>query len=80
MLNGYSGFMPASYATHASVAGRLPSGAAVDELGYLGATHLVVHGRRFGAEAIAQLNATGRVRLIAREGDDRLYAIERSTP
>jgi hypothetical protein len=52
----------------------------VDELGYLGATHLVVHGRRFGQSAMAQLDATGRVRLIATEGNDRLYAILRTTP
>lgn len=80
MMNGYSGFVPASYRLHAAVAGRLPSASAVQELGYLGATHLVVHGRALSAEAIAQLDATGRVRLLAREGDDRLYAIVRDTP
>ena len=80
MMNGYSGFVPASYLLHAAVAGRLPSAAAVQELGYLGATHIVAHGRALGDEAIAQLEATGRVRLLAREGDDRLYAIARDTP
>ncbi|HUU32443.1 MAG TPA: hypothetical protein VMW48_00200, partial [Vicinamibacterales bacterium] len=75
MMNGYSGFMPASYALHAAVARRLPSAAAVRELGYLGATHLIAHGAKLGAVPIAQLEATGAVRLLAREGDDRLYAI-----
>lgn len=80
MLNGYSGFTPASYAVHASVAGRLPSGAAIDELGYLDVTHLVVHGRQVGAEFIAALEATERLRLVAREGDDRLYALVHARP
>ncbi|MGE0816950.1 MAG: hypothetical protein AB7O28_19820 [Vicinamibacterales bacterium] len=80
MLNGYSGFMPASYALHAAVARRLPSASAVEELGILGATHLVVHGRLVGADAVAQLEATGRVRRLAVEGDDRLYAIVMPPP
>lgn len=76
MMNGYSGFTPGSYYLHAAVAARLPAASAVQELGYLGATHLVVHGGGgVTPEAVAQLESTGRVRLVAREGDDRLYAI-----
>ncbi len=75
MLNGYSGFTPASYFLHAAVAKRLPSASAVTELGLLGVTHLVLHGRNLGVEVVPQLEATGTVRLVAREGNDRLYAI-----
>ncbi len=75
MLNGYSGFIPASYFLHAAVAKRLPSQSAVRELALLGATHLVLHGRRLGPEVVSQLESTGTVRLLAREGDDRLYVI-----
>jgi hypothetical protein len=75
MFNGYSGFTPASYHLHSAVARRLPSASALDEFALLGATHLVVHGRTFGLEAVAQLDATGRARLIASEGDDRLYEL-----
>ena len=75
MLNGYSGFTPPSYHLHAAVAKRLPSASAVREMGLLGATHIVTHGRRLGPEVESQLEATGTVRLIAREGEDRLYAI-----
>lgn len=78
MLNGYSGFTPRTYAVHASVAGRLPTAEAIDELGYLDVTHLVVHGRLLGAEFITALESTGRLRLLAREGDDRLYALVRA--
>lgn len=78
MLNGYSGFTPGTYAVHASVAGRLPTAGAIDELGYLDVTHLVVHGRQAGAEFVTALEATGRLHLVAREGDDRLYALVRA--
>ncbi|MBP7778559.1 MAG: hypothetical protein KA371_15690 [Acidobacteria bacterium] len=75
MLNGYSGFTPASYFLHAAVAKRLPSASAVTEFGLLGVTHIVLHGRNLGVEVVPQLEATGTVRLVAREGNDRLYAI-----
>jgi hypothetical protein len=80
MLNGYSGFTPASYNLHAAIARRFPSAEAVREFGLLGATHLVVHGGRMAPEVITQLEASGRVRLLAREGDDRLYALAAETP
>ena len=49
MLNGYSGFTPASYYLHAAVAQRFPSAESLREFGLLGATHIVVHGARLGA-------------------------------
>ncbi|MGD9905696.1 MAG: hypothetical protein AB7U83_19665 [Vicinamibacterales bacterium] len=78
MLNGYSGFTPASYYLHAAVARRFPSAESLREFGYLGVTHLVVHGAALGDEVVDQLERTGGVRLIAREGDDRLYALQAS--
>jgi len=80
MLNGYSGFTPASYFIHAAVARRFPSAESVREFGYLGVTHLVVHAARLGDGVVAQLEATGAVRLVAREGDDRLYALTAAAP
>ncbi len=80
MLNGYSGFTPSSYFLHAAVARRFPSAESLREFGYLGATHIVVHGARLGATVIAQLESTGAVRLVAREGDDRLYALTGEAP
>jgi hypothetical protein len=80
MLNGYSGFTPASYFVHAAVAKRFPSAESLREFGYLGVTHIVVHGARLGNTAIAQLEATGLVRLLAREGDDRLYVLTPEAP
>ena len=80
LLNGYSGFTPSSYFLHAAVARRFPSAESLREFGYLGATHIVVHGARLGDAAIAQLESTGGVRLVAREGDDRLYALTPEAP
>ena len=80
MMNGYSGFTPASYYLHAAVARRFPSAESLREFGLLGATHAVVHGGRMAAEVIDQLEATGQVRLLAREGDDRLYALVPGAP
>jgi hypothetical protein len=77
LLNGYSGFTPASYFVHAAVARRFPSEDAVREFGYLGVTHIVVHGARLPPSAIEQLDRLAGVRLVAREGDDRLYALVR---
>jgi hypothetical protein len=75
LLNGYSGFTPASYHLHAAVARRFPSAESLREFAYLGVTHIVVHARRLGQPVVDQLEATGGVRLLAREGDDRLYAL-----
>lgn len=75
LLNGYSGFIPRSYYVHHAVTLRFPSAESLRELGVLGVTHLVVHGARFDPEVIRQLEATGGARLVAREGDDRLYAL-----
>ncbi len=80
MLNGYSGFTPASYFQHAAVARRFPSSDSLREFGYLGVTHIVVHVARTGHVPIEQLEATGLVRFIAEAGTDRLYAIVREAP
>lgn len=80
MLNGYSGFIPTSYFLHAAVARRFPSAESVREFGYLGVTHFVLHGARLGDAVVTQLEATGAVRLVAREGDDRLYALTAAAP
>ena len=75
MFNGYSGFTPASYYLHAAVAQRFPSAESLREFSLLGATHIVVHGARLAPGVIGQLEGTARVTLLAREGNDRLYAL-----
>jgi hypothetical protein len=75
LLNGYSGFTPASYHVHAGIASRLPDERAFDALAAIGVTHVVAHGSRLDAEDVAALDASRRLSLVAREGDDRLYRL-----
>ena len=46
LLNGYSGFTPASYTTHAKVMGSFPSSDSVRSLRAIGVTHVLAHKRR----------------------------------
>ena len=51
LMNGYSGYTPAAYREFASVFWYFPDPPVVDAMRAAGATHLVVHPRRFDAEA-----------------------------
>lgn len=74
LLNGYSGFTPASYARHAALARALPDPDALRDLRLEGVTHLVVHGDD-APDLAERLDATGLVTLVASAGADRLYAL-----
>ncbi len=76
IVNGYSGFMPESYARHAEVLQGFPDGPSRDMLRSLGVTHVVVHAGAFGdraAEVRAVVDAAPWLRLVATEGDVRIY-------
>lgn len=73
MLNGYSGFTPASYLQHREIVERLPDDAAFDALAAVGVTHITAHGARLDRAFIERLERSGRLSLVAREGDTRLY-------
>ncbi len=75
LLNGYSGFIPASYPRHADIVSRLPQGEGFDGLAAIGVTHVIAHGAGLDAADIAGLEASGRLALVAREGEDRLYRL-----
>jgi hypothetical protein len=51
LMNGYSGYTPATYRSYAKIFWHFPEPAAVDAMHAAGATHIVMHPRRFGAEA-----------------------------
>lgn len=65
LVNGYSGFMPASYVGHSRALVTFPSDEAFAMLEALGVTHIVVHEARL-PDARAVLARDPRVRLIAR--------------
>jgi hypothetical protein len=77
VMNGYSGYTPMSYRRRADTFWYFPRPHAIAAMRAEGATHVMVHLRRFGDEAKdveAALAARGDLHLIAtdREGR-RLY-------
>lgn len=60
LMNGYSGYTPASYVEHADVFWYFPRDYAIDAMRRAGVTHVMVHPARFGHEGddvIRQLSA-----------------------
>jgi hypothetical protein len=51
LMNGYSGYTPATYQEYASVFRHFPEPGVVDAMRAAGATHLVVHPKRFEEDA-----------------------------
>lgn len=75
LLNGYSGFIPASYARHYEMVRRLPSEAAFDALAVVGVTHVVAHTERLDPDFVGRLERSARLLLVAREEGALLYAL-----
>jgi hypothetical protein len=75
LLNGYSGFTPASYTLHARIMQQFPAADSLTSLRAIGVTHVIVHKRRVPAELLALTAATPGLMLVADEGDQVLFAI-----
>jgi hypothetical protein len=80
LLNGYSGFTPASYATHAGIMQVFPSAESLASLRAIGVTHVVIHERKVAAELLDRCAASPGLTLVADDGDQRLYALAAGTP
>lgn len=81
LVNGYSGFVPRSYAGIAEALRGFPDDESRARLRSLGVTHVVVHTGAYGAQAPAMLTALGSAPwliLVASEGDIRVYRINAS--
>ena len=80
MLNGYSGFKPASYDRHYGQLRSFPDGASIDALRSIGVTHVVVTQPAFvreaGHETFNRIGETPSLRLMARSGDVSIYRLE----
>lgn len=76
LLNGYSGFVPASYYQHYDAVGSFPSEESIAALERLGITHLVVHLDAYDAQAVARLRQSPALREIAREPSIALYRLQ----
>lgn len=81
LLNGYSGFTPASYRQRADLLWYFPfREACYDELVRAGVRYVVLHLETYGsqrAQALELIQASGRLRLLARDGDAVLYEVVR---
>jgi len=67
LMNGYSGYTPASYVDYANVFWYFPRDYAIDAMKRAGVTHVMVHSDRFGNEAadvIRQLDARKDFELL----------------
>ena len=81
LLNGYSGFTPASYRRRADTLWYFPFRAAsFDVLRDAGVRYVVLHLGDYGSqrrEALALIDESGRFRLLDRAGDVVLYEVVR---
>ena len=67
LMNGYSGYTPASYAEYAKTFWYFPQAQAVEAMRRAGVTHVMVHHARFGAQGdavIADIGARPELELI----------------
>jgi hypothetical protein len=84
MLNGYSGFRPASYATHWEASRTFPDERSLDYLRSVGVTHVAVHANAFvevnGAERLKQIANTPALRIAVQSGTLTIYRLGPKAP
>jgi hypothetical protein len=77
IVNGYSGFVPASYARAAVALQTFPDMEALEMLHARQVTHVVIHETTFvgmyGRPAFDRVGTIGSFREVARDGDIRIY-------
>ena len=81
LVNGYSGFVPRSYADTAEALRAFPDETSRARLLSLGVTHVVVHADAYGSRApalLAALAAAPWLGLVASEGGVRVYRLNAS--
>jgi len=77
MLNGYSGFLPASYVRHFDALSGFPDANAIVGLRTEGVTHVFVHIDEISPAALEQLGHTPALHKVASDGLTALYALDR---
>jgi hypothetical protein len=79
LVNGYSGFLPASYYDRRLDVAQFPADESVAILRRLGVRYVVVHREEFShrwPDALQRLDAARALRPIAAEGDISIYRLE----
>ena len=77
MLNGYSGFKPASYYEHVTRLAPFPDQASIDYLLALGVTHVLVDGRNMRPAQLDALPTFPELHLWQTDGNLRIYLLTR---
>jgi hypothetical protein len=76
IVNGYSGFQPASFYDHAAVLQGFPDDPSITLLRSLGITHVFVHTTQVSPETLALANKRPELTIIERFGAIALYRVE----
>jgi hypothetical protein len=77
MLNGYSGFKPASFYKNVEAFRSFPDRGSIAHLRSLGVTHVVVDSRNMARPALERLGEFPELRSLADDGNFRLYLLVR---
>ncbi|HQZ38234.1 MAG TPA: hypothetical protein PLH72_04260 [Vicinamibacterales bacterium] len=75
LLNGYSGFTPASYGLHARVMQLFPAPDCLRSLQAIGVTHVMIHKRRVPRELVQRASESPGLSLIEDDGERAFYAL-----
>jgi hypothetical protein len=78
MVNGYSGFKPASFYRNVDALRSFPDDASISHLRTLGVTHVVVDGRNMAPAALERLGQFPELRSLGDDGTLRLYLLSRT--
>ena len=77
MLNGYSGFTPASYGRHAAALADFPDETSVKYLQGVGVTHVLVDSRNLRRRQLDRLPQFQSLKLLVTDGNLRIYQLAR---
>jgi hypothetical protein len=77
LLNGYSGFIPASYAEHYVSFNTFPASDSIAALRQAGVTHVFVNLDQLSRESVEAVERHPELRPVARDGSIALYRVDR---
>jgi hypothetical protein len=78
IVNGYSGFKPASFYKNVEALRGFPDERSIAHLRTLGVTHVVVDGRNMAPAALERLTHFPELRKLTDDGTLRLYLLPRA--
>jgi hypothetical protein len=80
LMNGYSGFQPATFEARGQALDEFPGNAAFEALRQARVTHVFVHlqafGGRYGEERLNEIDTRPELQLVAEENGIRLYRLK----